>query len=174
MHHLSLSKPHNLIHNVLSICFGLAYSTFVNRLSHSPIHPTTHRSIPTNRRTYSLHVRSFTPATSAFAEVLASASALEGHHLPPSCAITLVRRSPLLDPEPGPLPPFMDAVNAGAARQRFISKLALQHGVTRSALDAIWGSNKNGHNRAHDAHFDGFICSLPEQDRPYHLPLNKF
>jgi hypothetical protein len=50
----------------------------------------------------------------------------------------------------------MDAVNAGSARQRFISKFALQHGVTRSALEAIWGSNKNGYNRAHGAHFDRF------------------
>ena len=94
------------------------------------------------------------PVTSDFADVLASTSALEGHLSPPSGAITSVRRSPPRDSEPGPLPSSMDAVDAGSARQRFISKFALQHGVTRSALEAIWGSNKNGYNRAHDAHFD--------------------
>jgi len=57
-----LSKPHNLIHNVLSICFGLAYSTVVNRPSHSPIHPTTHPSIPTTRCKMSSSATCITPS----------------------------------------------------------------------------------------------------------------
>jgi hypothetical protein len=50
----------------------------------------------------------------------------------------------------------MNDVESDSARQHFISQFALRHGVTRTALEAIWGSNKHGYNRAHDAHFDRF------------------
>jgi hypothetical protein len=43
-----------------------------------------------------------------------------------------------------------------SSRQDFIREFALLRGVSRSALDAIWRSNKRGYNAAHDAHFDRF------------------
>jgi hypothetical protein len=96
------------------------------------------------------------PATPAGAVVLASSNASEGQQSPPSYALTLVRQPPPFDPGSEPPRPVMNAVDADSARQRFISQFALRHGVTRTALEAIWGSNKHGYNRAHDAHFDRF------------------
>ena len=53
------------------------------------------------------------------------------------------------DYQPTPIPTAL-------SRRDFIRKFALLRGVSGSALDAIWRSNKRGYNAAHDAHFDRF------------------
>jgi hypothetical protein len=52
--------------------------------------------------------------------------------------------------------PHANVVEPFSSRQDFIRKFALLRGVSPSALDAIWRSNKRGYNAAHDAHFDRF------------------
>jgi hypothetical protein len=68
---------------------------------------------------------------------------------------TVGRVAELIPPQ---LPPPNEAAVALSlsVRREFIVKFASIHGVSKSALEAIWRSNKHGYNRAHDAPFERF------------------
>jgi hypothetical protein len=76
----------------------------------------------------------------------------EGHTGLPTVPLP---RQPTLPHFP-PHNPHAHVVEPLSSRQDFIREFALLRGVSRSALDAIWRSNKRGYNAAHDAHFDRF------------------
>jgi hypothetical protein len=66
------------------------------------------------------------------------------------------RISTHLDTTTHSLPRHDAVVTTSLSRREFIRKFALQRGVTGTALDAIWRSNKRCYNTSHDAHFDRF------------------
>ncbi len=73
------------------------------------------------------------------------------------------RQPPL--PHVSPRDSHDNVVEPLSSRQDFIREFALLRGVSRSALDAIWRSNKRGYNTAQDAHFDRF-CLFFRETKP--------